>query len=282
VRRAYLVLTKIRKKATKLRNVYTFRKKKGAIPCFWHLGSPNFGDDLNPELLAQLLGQPVWRNKKQNAPHILGVGSILERANQHSIVMGSGFISAKSELAVNPKLVLAARGHLTKEKLGLNEEVLLGDPAVIIPSLLGISHMPTWEVAIVPHVDSFQLYLKNFGHLCKIIDPSRSVRQVVSDIASAKVILSQSLHGLVMADAMRIPNIWITPHQKMLGGEFKFHDYYSTTSLPKLPTHLTDELITREKAREPRVSAPKIPLVIYQAEYTQLLKKAMSLLKTYP
>ena len=60
------MLTKIRKKAAKLGNVYIFREKKGAIPCFWHLGSPNFGDDLNPELLAQLSGQPVWRNKKQN------------------------------------------------------------------------------------------------------------------------------------------------------------------------------------------------------------------------
>jgi pyruvyltransferase len=275
------VLTKIKKKAAKLRNAYIFREKKGAIPCFWHLGSPNFGDDLNPELLAQLLGQPVWRNKKQNIPHILGVGSILERANQNSIVMGSGFINSKSKLAINPKHVFAVRGYLTKEKLGIQEDVLLGDPAVIIPNLLNISHMPTCEIAIVPHVDSYLLYLKQFGHLCKIIDPSRSVRNVVNDIASAKVILSQSLHGLVMADAMQIPNVWIAPHEKMLGGEFKFHDYYSTTNLPKLPTYLTDELIILENAREASVSAPKIPLVVYQTEYVNLLKKAKSLLKTY-
>ena len=275
------MLTKIRKKAAKLGNVYIFREKKGAIPCFWHLGSPNFGDDLNPELLAQLSGQPVWRNRKQNTSHILGVGSILERANQHSIVMGSGFINSKSKLAINPKLVLAVRGCLTKEKLGIQEGILLGDPAVIIPNLLNISHMPTCEIAIVPHVDSYPIYLKKFGHLCKIIDPSRSVRKVVSDIASAKVILSQSLHGLVMADAMQIPNVWIAPHEKMLGGEFKFHDYYSTTNLPKLPTHLTDELIILENAREASVSAPKIPLVVYQTEYVNLLKKAKSLLKTY-
>lgn len=271
------MLTKIRKKATKLHNAYTYRKKKDALACFWHLGSPNFGDDLNPELLAKLSGRPVWRNKKQNVPHLLGVGSILERANQNSIVMGSGFISSKSQLAKHPKIVLAARGYLTKEKLGITDDILLGDPAILIPNLLNISHSPTCELAIVPHVDSYALYLKRFGHLCKVIDPSRSVRHVVANIASAKVILSQSLHGLVMADAMNIPNVWISPHQKMLGGEFKFNDYYSTTMLPKSSVNISEELIIFENTREPSVSAPNQDIKIYHAEYIRLLKKAMQL-----
>jgi pyruvyltransferase len=273
------MLTKIRKKATKLSNAFRYRKRPEALPCFWHLGSPNFGDDLNPELLAHFLGRPVYRHKSQNSPHILGVGSILERANPQSIVIGSGFIRGDSKLAAAPLAVFTVRGELTKNKLGVEEDILLGDPGMLMPSLLNIPHAPVCDLAIVPHVDSYQFYLKQFGSACKVIDPSGSVRQVVSDIASAEVILSQSLHGLVMADAMNIPNLWLAPHQNMLGGEFKFHDYYSTCKEKKSPISTPLHLKKKVYIKAAYVSNQIHPLAKYQSDFGHLLKEATSLLK---
>ena len=45
------------------------------------------------------------------------------------------------------------------------------------------------------------------------------------------------MHGLIFADSYGIPNAWIAPHDSMIGGEFKFNDYYSTTTVPKQPVH---------------------------------------------
>jgi pyruvyltransferase len=35
------------------------------------------------------------------------------------------------------------------------------------------------------------------------------------------------LHGLVFADSLGVPNKWIYLTDKLAGGSFKFHDYYS-------------------------------------------------------
>jgi hypothetical protein len=63
---------------------------------------------------------------------------------------------------------------------------------------------------------------------------------VVKAISECKLILSQSLHGLIVADALGIPNVWIEPSSKMIGGEFKFHDYFSTIECVKVPVSLDD------------------------------------------
>jgi len=272
------MLTRIRKKATKLSHAYRYRKRIDATPCFWHLGSPNFGDDLNPLLIAELLQTTVYRDKKQSSNHILGVGSILERANSHSIVIGSGFINENSTLVEPPLEILAVRGELTKHKLKLGNSVLLGDPGRLMPSLMGINHNPTIPLAIVPHVDRYKEHMEKYGSICKVIDPSMPVRQVLEDIASAEVIVSQSLHGLVMADALNIPNLWAKPHSDMLGGEFKFNDYYTTTTKAKQPHHLSDLIDGKLWRSMAFISQGNKPLDRYKTEYSECLHKALKII----
>jgi pyruvyltransferase len=42
-----------------------------------------------------------------------------------------------------------------------------------------------------------------------------------------KIVLSSSLHGLVLADSFQIPNKRIVLSNNIIGGDFKFKDYYS-------------------------------------------------------
>lgn len=44
---------------------------------------------------------------------------------------------------------------------------------------------------------------------------------------SCKCILSSSLHGLIFADALGIPNRRIVLSDEIIGGDLKFDDYYS-------------------------------------------------------
>ena len=48
---------------------------------------------------------------------------------------------------------------------------------------------------------------------------------VIHEIAKCEHILSSSLHGLVVADALGIPNGWIKLSDRVVGDGFKFKDY---------------------------------------------------------
>jgi hypothetical protein len=73
----------------------------------------------------------------------------------------------------------------------------------------------------------------------KIIDPADDPWRVINDIAHCSRIYSQSLHGLIVADALDVPNIWIAPGRAMLGARFKFDDYFSTLDANKDPYPFT-------------------------------------------
>lgn len=268
-----MITTKIKKKYRKLSQAYKYRQKADSQACFWHLGSPNFGDDLNPYLFESLLGRPVFRDAKQQSVHLLGVGSILERANENSIVVGSGFIRPDSTLTKLPKAILAVRGKLTEERVG-GQGLLLGDPGILVPHLLGITASQQEEVVLVPHVDSYRQVAEQYGNKYPVVDPSMEFAQVIAQIARAKFVLSQSLHGLVMADAMSIPSVWIAPHGGMIGGEYKFFDYFSSTMQEKQCLSFDAALENQAYKKAAQVSTPLIPVTEYLAEYKHLVTEA--------
>jgi len=39
-------------------------------------------------------------------------------------------------------------------------------------------------------------------------------------------IVSSSLHGIIIAETFGIPTAWLRCSDKIVGGEFKYHDYY--------------------------------------------------------
>lgn len=200
-----------------------------AIPLYWHIGQPNFGDDINPQLFERISGQRMRLETGQQKPHLLGMGSILNRSTANSFILGSGMLSPLA--CTKYAEVFAVRGQKSRDTLGLSSNTPLGDPMVTIG--LFIERNPKYELGIVPHVTEFASIRSAMGKQAKIIDPAASPMSVVKAISECKLILSQSLHGLIVADALGIPNVWIEPSSKMIGGEFKFHDYFSTIDCPK-------------------------------------------------
>ncbi|MDD6490509.1 MAG: polysaccharide pyruvyl transferase family protein, partial [Clostridia bacterium] len=58
---------------------------------------------------------------------------------------------------------------------------------------------------------------------------------VIEEIASCEFIYSSSLHGLILADGFRIPNMRVYFSSAPRGGTFKFDDYYSAYGLQNPP-----------------------------------------------
>jgi pyruvyltransferase len=232
----------------------------GSVPLRWHIGQPNFGDDLNPYFFAKLLSEPV-RFTNQARRHLLGIGSILNTVNAGSIVVGSGLLSPEMIPKLSAMRIVSLRGFRTAESIGCDPGHY-GDPALLVARLFPQSIEPTYRLGLIPHhsqVKQWKSLVKSgsngkFSHSCGMgsenqnpkeiaegrsgqdvlyIDPSWHPLRVIDSIRRCRGILSQSLHGLIIADAYGIPNGWLSPAPQMKGGDFKFADYYSTTKDPK-------------------------------------------------
>jgi pyruvyltransferase len=221
-------------KIEKYLRYWRWRFAAQGLPMWWHVGRPNFGDDLTPDLFQRLTGVPVRFEPKRSAPHVLGMGSILSKATAASIICGSGLIEPARTLV--PARAIAVRGALSLQALAApTDAVLLGDPAVLVSEVATPPAQKRHRFGFVPHVrsvDRWQAWNVK-GH--KLIDPAAPAWDVVDDIASCEIVVSQSLHGIIVADAMGVPNVWVAPSKDMRGGRFKFDDYFTTIDAPKDP-----------------------------------------------
>jgi pyruvyltransferase len=60
-------------------------------------------------------------------------------------------------------------------------------------------------------------------------DPSDFLQKTVE----CEAVVSSSLHGLIFAEALKIPNLWIKLSDKVLGEGFKFRDWFSLADFPQ-------------------------------------------------
>jgi len=216
--------------------------------------TPNFGDDLAPALVNHITGLDINHAEHAEAD-LFAVGSILGYWNSYSkairrsmhdclpgrqplALWGTGLIRPKR--VVLPRCeVLALRGRLSQRYANLSgKEILLGDPGILAKDLVGEVEK-TNLIGVVPHyVDKTHALIKSLERNpdYRVIDVERACEAVCRDIASCKVILSSSLHGLVVADAYGIPNARLVLSDQIIGGDFKFDDYASGVERKKITT----------------------------------------------
>lgn len=210
----------------------------------YHLGRANFGDDINPWLFGRIAGRP-FRWGAVGKSHFLGVGSIAARCSSRSVIMGSGLIEpAVSGALTTPAEVFALRGEHTAEAFG-GRCAWLGDPVSLIDLLVApaaVAAMPA--IGLIPHATEVAGQLRRLRDHpgIRVIDPRGDPLEVVREVTRCRAVASQSLHGLIVADAFGIPNLWIAPSRRMVGGTFKFRDYFTTVDRPLPPVALEDFL----------------------------------------
>lgn len=142
------------------------------------------------------------------------------------------------------------RGVLTRESLGLDSNTPLGDLGLIADTLIPIKRplVKSYHVGIVPHFrdkgDSWVKHVsENFNGRVAIVDVERSAESVANEISKCDLIVSSSLHGIIVADAFDIPSVWCELSDKVVGGGFKFRDYGSSIDIdlqPIKPNELKD------------------------------------------
>jgi pyruvyltransferase len=206
---------------------------------YWDKGT-NFGDAIGQIVVEHVLNKKtMWVDRKYYPyPYLMSIGSILQKANENSIVWGSGFISESETLKQPPHKILAVRGPLTRQKLlNLNIDCpkIYGDPALILPEI----YMPSnakkkYKLGIIPHyIDQNSPYLNRFNNdkNILIIDiKNPDYKQFIDQVLSCEKIISSSLHGIITADAYKIPSLWIELSKNVKGNGFKFFDYFESVN----------------------------------------------------
>ena len=196
----------------------------------------NWGDHINPYIIEKMTGKTILQSTFGWTEHLLAVGSILRNANRNTIVWGSGFISETSRFRGAPKKIAAVRGPLTGQRLtdlGYENPQIYGDPALLMPRFYSpkvdkqhkiglVAHYAEKNDEIVKHLAALGIYL---------VDIQLPVETFVDELCKCETIISSSMHGLIAADAYGIPNRWLMLSDKLVGGEFKFQDYYNAIGI---------------------------------------------------
>lgn len=201
----------------------------------------NYGDNLMGSLLRGLFDiEPEYVDLAY--AELIGAGSILDcfhrrrgrgiarffkvRPWRHLHAWGPGFMNSWGRPFWPQKLTVhAVRGPLSAAKLG-RPDLPLGDPAILLPELWPKPATATAAVSIVPHfvthADVTRMPLPRHWRVINLLeDPEK----VSLDIASSDLVISSSLHGLIVADAYGIPSIWMKGDGRIRGDGFKFSDY---------------------------------------------------------
>jgi succinoglycan biosynthesis protein ExoV len=203
---------------------------------------PNFGDELNLWLWPKLLGGML----DDSSPDIfLGIGSILYDhfpATARKIVFGAGFgaYTSKPNMHDGSWDVRFVRGPQTTESLGLDPSKALTDAAILIrtqslprpASRVALSFMPHWE----------SLLRGNWAQVCQtagiqLIDPTDPVDQVLDQINASELLLTEAMHGAIVADALRVP--WLPLKPIAACHRFKWLDWTRSVDVPYQPISLT-------------------------------------------
>jgi pyruvyltransferase len=215
------------------------------IKAYWFTDVLNFGDLITPLLLRHYGFSPIY--ERPNRAELVATGSLLEHLPEdfRGIILGSGFIEEKSRMSFPKARVLAVRGELSRQRIGGERGLALGDPGLLASDAMPRREQKKFALGIVPHCSEkakpvFGRLMERLGNDATLIDPQDQPLAVFLAIDQCEHILSSSLHGLIVADSLGIPNGWVAA-DKLWGGRFKFDDYSSSFGIKREPVTMNGE-----------------------------------------
>jgi len=191
---------------------------------------PNFGDELNHWLWDRLL--PDFFDEDERVI-FLGIGSVLYDTfdpEARKIVFGAGYGGYRAAPRIDENWqVYFVRGRETAKVLGLDPSYAIGDAGILVRSCWDADATPKrYRASFMPHYES-AMY-GNWARVCEragihFIDPRLPVEEVLGEISASEVLVSEAMHGVVVADALRVP--WRAVRPLDPANRAKWHDWAS-------------------------------------------------------
>jgi succinoglycan biosynthesis protein ExoV len=220
------------------------KDKYSAMKMYFFRGEePNFGDELNQWLWPRVFGN-IWNDGDPEV--FLGIGSILYNYDylprgQKKIVFCAGYggYSEKPDMHDGSWDVYFVRGPQTAEVLGLDPKSALTDAAVLVRTATLPPPATPVITSFMPHFQSIKR--GNWQEVCdqagiRFIDPRSAVDKVLSQILGSQILLTEAMHGAIVADALRIP--WVPLLPISTSHHFKWADWMRSIEMEFHPIRL--------------------------------------------
>lgn len=200
--------------------------------------SGNFGDDLNLDLWPRLA--PDLFSDPESPEGFSGIGTIIGMKSEgvdyvHVFTSGVGYNHIGR--LEKPHRFWAVRGPLSAQLLGLDAKVAITDGALLSPLVFPKIKSGGGGTVVVPHWES--LLFGGWPQACAaagltLVDPTQAPSIVLPQLANASLVLTESLHGAILADTYGTP--WIPFTSALSFSTFKWLDWTRTVGIKFAPT----------------------------------------------
>lgn len=197
----------------------------------------NWGDDINYHFIKEIVDErrvvPYNQSKHSKYTNYQLIGSIVgNTTNGNTVIWGAGIPDYSTKVLSKPKDVLAVRGPLTRNiliKNGIDAPEVYGDPALLLPYFYRPEMELRNKIAFIPHWSSISSpivrKISSFDGV-KVINLHSYSKwtDVIDELLSSEYVVSESLHGLILAEAYGKRNAWVRitfDRQKM-----KYKDFF--------------------------------------------------------
>ncbi len=219
----------------------------------WWVKTPypgKIGNVLGPWIVEKVSGAPVKFGHRESS--LLGTGTIIKFATGQSTVWGAGASRSSDKLSADANYK-AVRGPLTRDRVlesGGACPPVYGDPGLLLPRYLPRPpRTPSFKLGLIRHANQAAKARRFDGVRDILLDGvgDAAIERVVDEIVDCEMILTTSLHGMIIANAYGIPARWCTfpDDGEPAADGMEFADYFQSVGLPMQTVHFFegDEVI---------------------------------------
>lgn len=203
---------------------------------YWRLSSQseNLGDYLSKVVVTHLISKKVKESSIKNRKTLYAIGSIIGLRCQNAVVWGSGILTENPNIQqfIRHSLldIRAVRGPKTRQLLldwGKNCPEVYGDPAILMPLIYTPKKTEKkYKVSLVFHHEHNKFSVPENQDIHMIDIKTEDYEHVIDEIAQSSLVISSSLHGIILAEAYGVPAITLLKKEAIT---FKFEDWYFST-----------------------------------------------------
>ena len=201
--------------------------------------SNNLGDTLSPIIVEYMLKQQglSLTQNVSGKKHLYAVGSVLTAGIQDATVWGSGVLNAKLSYRLEKRKldVRAVRGPVTRAILmdyGYDVPEVYGDPAIIMPEIYkAVPLKNRKKYGLITHKDYILNEKYEENEIARLNICTDDYESFLDQLVSVDVVISSSLHGIILAEAYGVPAILLKPQVDIV----KYYDYYYSTGRINFP-----------------------------------------------
>jgi succinoglycan biosynthesis protein ExoV len=202
----------------------------------------NFGDDLNPYIWGKTLSGIL---DEEESSYFIGIGTLINEGlfirtakAEKKIVFstGVGYGNTGYYNLDDSFKIYFVRGPLSARALELPKSLAITDGAILIRRVFNFQRESKFKFSYMPHWrqadKSWEIICRSLGF--GYIDPTQKTETILSLLGKTEVLLTEAMHGAIVADALRIPWIPLVSHSSILS--FKWQDWCMSVGVEYCPT----------------------------------------------